>query len=256
MPHVGYFFDPVAAVDTNFELLTMESWFPPANRPITYAFAVQAAPLLPFYEGLVGYHRVEPFGRAFLVHFEPGDWSWLRQHGWAYEALCRDVVVRGEVPTLFQPRLDFRDIRCDEPITVTWRGRWSGPAARLRLLFSGKAVVETSGNPTPEKAGEQTAVDFSVEPDKPITVTVTDHQPLWAALVELTPAGQRLPPWERVNPLPSPSAADHLGSVERGLKDLSLLSRTTRTGPTLRVDPRHDANADGRRFGRLVSIGR
>jgi len=204
MSQVGYFFDPRAQIDRNYEYLAVENWFPQGSVPSTYAFAAQAALLRPFYEGLLGPHRVESFGRAFLVRFERRDWDWLRQHGWSYEARCGDAVAKGTVPTLFQPSLDFREIHCGGPITVTWRGRWLGPAAQLRLLFSGSAVVETSGQRILERAGEQTGAAFSVQPDTPISVSVTARQPLWAGLLELSPAGERIPPWERVSPLNNP----------------------------------------------------
>lgn len=209
MRQVGYYITPRAGADT-YTWLTMGNWFPPNNTPSLYAFTGQAALLLPFYESLVGQQRIQSFGRAFLVRFEGADWSWLRQHGWAFEARCGKLASHGAMPTLFQPSLDIGDIVCSEPITDTWQARWSGPATQARLLYAGTAVVEVDGNRVVDKTDKptgQTSADFSLQPAASIKVTVTDFPWVWAALVQLTPAGERLPPWEWLSPIEDGEAA-------------------------------------------------
>jgi len=206
MRQIGYFFDPHALVDANFEYLTVDNWFPPSG-PSIYAFAADAGPLQSFYETLVGARSVETFGNAFIVRFAAQDWSWLRQHGWTYEARCGDQLRRAQVPTLFQPLVTFEPYPCPGPITHVWRGRWMGPRTQLRVRSFGPVVIETSG-------GRVNPPLFTAQPDMDITVTTVtqppDPRPV-IGLYESTPVGDRLPHWEWVNPQlidQMPSVAD------------------------------------------------
>jgi hypothetical protein len=205
MKQIGYFIGPWAATDSNYELLSVENWYPPNNQPSIYAFTIQGGPLAPFYADLFGYQRIRHFGRAFMVKLEARDWSWLREHGWSYEAQCGATVRTGQVPTLFHAFITFKGFGCSEPMTHVWRGRWMGPATVLRLLFSGKAVVEGPNGRLADKAGYETAADFTVEPGTDLTITLTTQPPendVMALLMEVTPAGEVVPIWERVNPNP------------------------------------------------------
>ena len=114
-------------VAPNDQALSVENWFPPASGAV-YAFSPEAERLRPFYESLFG-ARVESFGPAFKLTLEPADWSWLRQHGWSYEASCGSLVRRAQVPVLFQPNLTFASLVCEQAALHTWRARWDGPPA-------------------------------------------------------------------------------------------------------------------------------
>lgn len=199
-PQLMNFFQPLTLVDPDYELLSSENWYPVDGKPAIYAFSQHAGTLRPFYDSLFGFERVEGFGRAFIVKLEGGDWSWLRRHGWSYEARCASEVHTGQVPALHHPPLAF-PLWCGvAPATHTWKGRWVGPATKLRLRFSGTAVIETPHGRF-EKAGREVSIDFSAEPDMPITVTVAAPEHVeGAGLLEVTPAGERVPPWEQVNP--------------------------------------------------------
>lgn len=198
-------FAPHVLVDSNYEFLAVENWFPQDGAPTIYAFGGKGSvELQPFYQALFG-RRVKAFGGAFLVTLEGSDWSWLRRHGWAYEARCDDVTKQEQVPTLFQTGLTFASMPrfCVTPATHTWRGRWSGPRANLRLHFTGKAVLEI-GDRSIEKEGSEATLDFTVNPDTDVTVTLTfpapDPGPA-VALFEVTPTGERIPAWEFVTPV-------------------------------------------------------
>jgi len=183
--------------------LAVDNWFPGASGAI-YAFSPEAAPLRPFYESLFG-ARVESFGPAFKLTLEPGDWSWLRQHGWSYETRCGSVVRRAQVPVLFQPNLTFASLPCEQSELHTWRARWDGPPASLRLRTYGPAVVDAGTQHLEAVANFDTALDFSAEPGMDIRISVTTpplNPWVYAALFERAPAGERVPMWERAVPLP------------------------------------------------------
>jgi hypothetical protein len=203
MSHASYFIGPRTLVDRNYEPLSVENWLPPSNAPVMYAFSQHAGPLQAFYEHLFGGERVHPFGRAFLVNLEAADWSWVRTHGWMYEARCGDQTWRGQVPALFHLYLTFAAIRCDGPVTHRWRGRWLGPPTTLRLRFNGDANIETSTGPAVQKKAAEGYGSFSVQPDSAVTITVTRpglDGAVSATLVENSPFGERVPPWEWVTP--------------------------------------------------------
>jgi len=220
MPHMGYFFAPVAQVDPNYEFLSVDNWFPPDRDPRTYVFAPMAGPLRPFYENLVGFDHVDGFGRAFLVRFERADWSWLRQHGWTYEARCGRQVQRAPVPVLFNPNLGFRDMYCSAPLTHVWWGHWLGPRASMRVRFSGTVMVDTPGGRLVDKSGFEQTADFTLEADTDVTITALPGESFWypwTVLYEVTPAGQHIPYWDRVNPRePDPSPTPGAESLHRG----------------------------------------
>lgn len=203
MSHAAYFLAPHTLIDKNYEPLSVENWLPANNAPVIYAFSRHAGPLQAFYEHLFGGERVHPFGRAFLVKLEAADWSWVRTHGWTYEARCGDQTWGGQVPALFHLYLTFAAIRCDGPVTHRWRGRWHGPPTTLRLRFNGDADVETSTGPGMHKKAAEDTGSFSVQPDSDVTISVTRpglDGTVSTTLFESSPLGERVPPWEWVTP--------------------------------------------------------
>jgi hypothetical protein len=189
-----------AMVDSNYEWLTVENWLPRQGAS-TYAFGVAGALLRPFYEHLLGFERVQAFGRAFLVTFEARDWSWLRQHGWAYEVRCGKESRRAQVPTLYMVGMNPADLSCEGPVTQAWRGRWVGQAVRLELRFTGSADVETSTGPVVHAEGLDGRAGFDVTTGTELTVRIASQErPGRAVLLENTLAGQRFPAWESVVP--------------------------------------------------------
>lgn len=194
------YFAPRGLSDRDYEFLTVENWFPPDHDGAVYAFEQHDFDLRSFYEDLFGVRRVKVFGRAFLVTLEKGDWSWVKQHGWAYEARCGNRIWKGQVPVLFHTDVTFSDMRCLEPVLHTWNGRWDGPASRMRLGFSGAAEVQ-AGDRLVKKEGTETSMEFNVEPGADVRVTVTSSTPApVVGLFEITPAGDRVPLWEWVRP--------------------------------------------------------
>jgi hypothetical protein len=206
---VGFYFRPRGLVDPDFDLLSVENWFPTNQRSVLYVFEESAAPLRGFYDALLGPQCVQTFGRAFHVNIRGGDWAWLRQHGWMYEAHCGAQVWRGQVPTLFQPGLTFVNVlQCQQEVTHIWRGRWNGPAALARFKWNGVGVIETPRGRVdlPEKS--EGLVDFNIDPDSPIiiNVTVKTGDPMLGEFFQVTPAGERMPPWEWVSPVTADTA--------------------------------------------------
>lgn len=187
------------------EQLHVANWRPPNGVNVVYAFDRTHADLLPFYELLVGPARVRAFGRCFLVTLAADDWSWIARHGWAYEASCGGERRRGQVPTLYQSRFSFGDLPCHETMTHRWRGRWQGPPAHLRMRGVGRVTVEKGSEVAVDmEAGDFRGADFRVDGKTDLAVTVTAAGNVWAGLLEVTPAGERVPAWERVTPLPWP----------------------------------------------------
>jgi len=201
---LAIFFFPRAQHGEEYETLSVDNWIPPDGTAAIYGFGARSAALRPFYEQLLGYRRVEGFGRAFLVRLESREWSWLRNHGWTYEAHCGPEVRRAHVLALFKASMFFDRFPCAGSVRHVWRGRWAGPTSRLRLYTFGTAVVELSDGQRFE-GGRGEAIDFTVDRGLEVTVTVdTEHRFVDAALVELTPVGERVPSWENIDPLPSP----------------------------------------------------
>jgi hypothetical protein len=209
-PQVGYALGPRTLVDPAHEWLQVENWLPANATRTLYAFTQQAAPLRPFYEELVGAERVRTFGRAFSVEFEAGDWTWLRAHGWTYEVQCGTRRRRGQVPALYGLGRGFDDCAPGAEHHM-WFGRWLGPPARMHLRHTGTAVVETVGGAVfaseadgvdPTHSARARRLTFSVQPDAVVFVTIrVGGAPFWAALFEVTDAGERIPRWERVAPV-------------------------------------------------------
>lgn len=210
MKQLGYYFDPRAEVDPDYEMLTVENWLPPQRRAVIYAFTELAGALRSFYSSLLGPARVQSFGRAFLVRYEAADWSWLRQHGWAYEEGCGTEVRRALVPTLYHVDLHATLPRCEAGVTQVWHGRWLGPRTALRLKFTGAVTVDTPNGRLVDDHGVERTDQLTLEPNTEVTVTLTSaprERYMWAALVEVTPAGERVPAWERVSPIVGAAAA-------------------------------------------------
>jgi hypothetical protein len=201
MYQITFFRDPRLLVTAHDQTLSVENWFPD-SKGATYAFTIEGLALRPFYENLVGAGRIESFGGTFMVTLEPRDWSWMRQHGWAYAARCGDQTVRGQVLTLFHSALTFASFACDKAAQHTWHGRWNGPTTSIRLRAA-NAVVDAGTTHLEIEPGKD-ELEFTAEPDMEIRITVTAgaFQPgVYAALFEITPAGDRVPMWERVDPL-------------------------------------------------------
>jgi len=199
------FATPRSLIDPQLEWLSVANWWPANGTPTTIVFGAHAVELLPFYAALVGPQRITPFGRAFVVRFEAADWSWMRQHGWMYEVACGEAAEETQVPTLFHVgHMVFPKVDCEGVRTHRWRGRWLGPPTDARLRFAGRAEVSTPAGHVVESARDY--LDFAVHPGDEVTITVaTPGHGLWAALFERTPAGERIPPWDRVSPTTVPA---------------------------------------------------
>lgn len=198
--HVGHFAEPRSLVDPQFRWLNVENWWPAKYTVTTQAFGAQAVHLLPFYQALVGPERIAVSGRAFAVHFEAADWSWMRQHGWTYEVLCDARSEQTQVPTLFfAGRMGFEGLHCAGSATHRWRGRWLGPRMAARLRFHGRAEIHTPTQATVEATKDHADFDLIPDGDVSIAVSVPGGTP-WAALFVRTSAGERIPPWDHVGP--------------------------------------------------------
>jgi hypothetical protein len=198
------FHAPRLLLTPNDQILNAENWFPGEQGGV-YAFTDEAVPLRAFYESLLGPRRVQSFGHAFMVTLEPGDWSWLRQHGWSYEASCPEQSARGQVPVLYHLNFTFGSLLCAQPVRHTWRARWNGPPTPLRLRAGDPVTVDAGAAHFESAPGAEPVVDFTAEPGMDIRITVTTAPPrltVTAALFERTPAGERVPAWDRVVPVP------------------------------------------------------
>jgi hypothetical protein len=118
------------------------------------------------------------------------------------------------VPFLFSSFLGVIGMRCLEPLQHVWRGHWNGPATDMALLFTGVADIEARDVSVHLQGFEQ-RVPFTMPADSDLTVTLSlppsEPWPL-AVLFEATPAGDRVPDWERFTPVrkraPAVAAAD------------------------------------------------
>jgi hypothetical protein len=219
MKQLGYYFGPRTLIDHAYEALSVDNWVPQDGAASIYAFDPLGAPLRPFYEQLVGDGRIKAYGQAFTVSFEAGQWSWIRRHGWAYEAHCGSAVQRALVPVLFFARIGFDKLYCTERITHTWHGRWQAAATQLRLYVNGEGTVETSRGILTKRDGEWVSIDFAVEPQDEIWVTLVTEPPDSSAQVslrEVTPGTERLPLWESVDPIIDGGAATAARPVSPG----------------------------------------
>jgi len=213
MKQLRYQFGPRTLSDNNYQVLTAENWYPPSGAVTVYAFDRLVAPLRPFYEHIMGPERVRAFGNAFTVTTEARDWSWLKEHGWTYEASCGKEPRRAQVPALFHVFVGFESLICTQPIVHHWEGRWLGPTQQLRFYFSGAAEVSTTHGVSVSKQGYETSVTFVAQPDDIIRITLINDPPVPGALVEPTPVailsevspvGDRVPLWEHVSPVGAP----------------------------------------------------
>lgn len=204
MKQIGYYMGPHTLVDQTAEVFSVDNWVPADDAAAIYAFDPFVAALRPFYEQLVGPDRVRAFDRGFTVSFEARQWSWIKQHGWGYEARCGTAAQHTVVPVLYHELLGFATLRCSEPVTHTWRGRWKAAATRLRIYFNGEGMVETPRGIVGQRSGEQASIDFPVQPDDELRVTLVRSPPDTTALirlVEVARAGERVPVWESVDPI-------------------------------------------------------
>ena len=192
------FYGQHALVDANHELLTVNNFTPPETGDVVYAFEEHAAALQSFYLHLLGQKRVRIPGQGFIVTFEAGDWTWLRNHGWRFAVDCTQTQWHGHALTLHYTNPSDEGQQCSR---YAWRGTWRGAPRQMRLRFRGRARVETAGRLLASGAGEDQLVEFWVEPDMPLTIILsTSREELWIALFEVTPAGERVPAFESVDP--------------------------------------------------------
>lgn len=211
---LAWHFAPRRLYGGPIEPLTVENWYPPNGEERIYVFQPANGMLSYFYQGVLGSDRVERFGRAFLARVPSADWSWLRRHGWTYEARCGDTVRRGQVPLLFHVETSFAGDTCRDGSLHVWRGRWLGPAEEVRFAFDGDAQVATphgiltlnqyEGIAEPSGRFHRSGV-FAVSPGDEIEVRlhVRPGEEVFAALYRLFPAPERLPRFEWVEPLPA-----------------------------------------------------
>ncbi|GIW41607.1 MAG: hypothetical protein KatS3mg076_2184 [Candidatus Binatia bacterium] len=206
-PNFGYFYRFRQPFDRDSESLDPRNWFPPEGKKVTYVFSPHEGRLLPFYLRLFGSERVRSFGRAFRVDLEPGDWSWLRRHGWTYEASCGERHERARIPVLHHRLLSFRGLRCpDGKATHRWLGRWRGPDADLELVFTGTARILRSDGRVFEAEGYEKRLPFSVRSDDELEIEVESVVAVLSILLARTEAGYRVPDWEWVEPLEARSS--------------------------------------------------
>ena len=186
-----------------FEVLSADTWFPPPNKRVTYAFTWQGQPLRPQYERLFP-GRVKSAGKvSFYVPLEAADWKWLRDHGWWYEVRCPGASKGTQVPFLYSVQTPMRDFRCPGPPTHLWRAHWNGPQTDMQLEFSGRVTIEANGQTFSGEGFEQ-RMSFTMPADSDVTVTLAfDAAVPWPliGLFEKLPSGRRVPDWERFTPL-------------------------------------------------------
>jgi hypothetical protein len=201
MSHMGYYVPHVQGMALEF--LDVDNWLPRNQEAVTYLFTWHAAPLRAQYDRMFP-KRVQPVAqRSFLVNLEAADWSWLRRYGWAYEVRCADRMHSTQVPFLYSMGLDVTSFRCIGERHHMWRAHWHGPSTEMMLLFSGRATVEVGGT-IQEFVGWEQHPLFVMPADSDVTITVTlpDYDPWpYAGLLELSPAGERVPAWERFTPI-------------------------------------------------------
>jgi hypothetical protein len=208
MPNLGYY-GPRPPAAGQGEVLSVDTWLPASNEPLIYAFTWEAAALRPQYERLFP-GRVRPIGRtSFYVVLEAADWSWMRRHGWWYEARCSGKVGAMQVPFLYSASTPVKSLHCAGPATHQWRAHWNGPATEMVLDFSGALSLDADGLSI-RKEGFEQRLAFRMPADSDLTVTNSFDWPVpWPriALYESTPGGLRTPDWERFDPLPPSTAS-------------------------------------------------
>lgn len=175
------------------------------DKPGLYLFPAAMAPLQPLYASLLAPEAIRRFGRAFSVRVDHGDMSWLRQHGWSYQATCGESTRSGQVLALFHWHSSFENFVCDQPAEHVWRARWHGAAAKLRLWFSGKVTVETEPGTVVSADAPAVSLDFDVQPGALVTVRLTSPGTPLAGLYVITRNQERLPHWESVSPVALPA---------------------------------------------------
>lgn len=186
-------------IDRNVGILRLETWYPPPG-PSIYLFTDQERILRPYYEDILGPDRVKVYGSAFVVHLENRDWNWMRESGWTQIVHCSGNTVRTRVPAIYT--MSLQPSHCAKPSATVWLGKWTGPAARLRLHFSGSVRIELGGSGPVTASGYEEDVEFDVLPDSEVRVYLDyGTQNILAELTEKTEAGYRIPPWGHVTPI-------------------------------------------------------
>jgi len=206
MKQFGYW-APAPAPGADVETLSFETWLPPRDQAVTYAFTWEAAPLRAQYERLFPGRVRSSASAAYRVDLEAGDWSWMRRHGWWLEGRCSGRSRGTPVPFLYTVVMPMRDFHCIAPANFVWRAHWTGPATPMVFEYTG-AMTLVAADLSLNESGFERSVAFTMPADADVTITLEVRGIIpWprAALYEVTPGGRRVPDWERFDPLP-PSA--------------------------------------------------
>ncbi len=203
-PGLGYFFSVRERTDRDrVERLNTENWWPSGESEVIYAYSGHWDLLEPFYRGMLGAQRVRSFGGPFSVTVEPGDWTWLRRYGWAYEVECASSPSRwsGQVPVLFHIGQTVPQFLCSGSVRHRWQGRWVSDNTLLRFRFrrGTAAIVIEEGSVL---SSEKSPLDFDVPAGASVSVSLTVPDPggFDAFLFRISPAGEVVPPWPSVKP--------------------------------------------------------
>lgn len=217
MHQLGYH-ATIMSAPAGAEMLTTENWLPTDDAARIYLFTWQGRALRPEYDRMLP-GRVTPIGlRSFLVSLEAGDHAWMRRHGWAYSAQCRDLMRPAQVPFLHHTNMGPPAFYCPEPAVHQWRARWDGPAAEMELHSNGP--VEARVGEVVSSGDGAGALPLSVPHGAEVQVRLTLGPGGSPAIVlyERTPGGLRAPAWEGFAPLPEPPAAVAPRPAEAGAR--------------------------------------
>jgi len=203
-PGLGYFFAVRERTDRGrVAPLDVRNWWPDGQNESWYLFTAHWQPLEAFYRSILGERRVRSFGGPFSVYVERGDWSWLREYGWRYEAQCAQPEWQesGQVPVLFHIGQTFPGRWCSGRLVHRWTAQWMGDRSSLRLKWEhGEALVALSRGTV--LASERKQIDFEVQRGEVISISLVLPKPT-AAIVFLfrrLPSGEMAPEWTAVRP--------------------------------------------------------
>ncbi len=206
-PDFGHHARPYAAAGLAVRRLTVDDWAL-ARDGVVFGFGPFWAPLGPFFAQALGADRVESFGRAFRLDVPPERFRELERYGWRYDFSCGGSRLHGWLPTLYSEFLRFAT-SCAQgaPVEHRWRGRWVGPADRLKLRAWGAPTVaiERAGELRRVAAQGDTALqsfEFDVRRGDRLEVVLRDQAPQVTARIALFVArsdgAEILPAWRMV----------------------------------------------------------
>jgi hypothetical protein len=182
------------------EPLSTINWWPPVAA--TYVFGPTYGSLAPIYHRLFP-GQVEQFGKGFLVSIDGRSLgAALGSNGWQQRITCGDTVAQaGVVPAIFTVAPPADPACRTGVVTYAWRGYWDGPAANVRLDYSGAGRVTINGQTVLEEEGVERRIPFALPHGSDVTIEIVSAPTgPRAALLELLPAGMRLPSPELVQP--------------------------------------------------------